>query len=130
MVGRAERKRLQQGFTLVETMLALMIFAIAALAALNVATEQLRSSHILETRYLAQQVASNRLAELHVEVRNGAWPPQNEQTGSAELAGVTWFWQQAVVETVTPDLQEVTVQIRDEESGPIIVELSAFVGRR
>ena len=130
MVAWRKRRRLQQGFTLVETMLALMIFAIAALAALNVATEQLRSSQILETRYLAQQVASNRLAELHVEVRGGVWPPQSEQTGSVELAGVTWFWQQVVVETVTPDLQEVTVQIRDDEAGPILVELSAFVGRR
>jgi len=120
----------QRGFTLVETMFALVIFSLAALAALNVATEQLRSTGILETRYFAQQVASNRLAELHANTRAGEWPPRNEETGSAEMAGSEWFWEQRVLETVTDDLREVTVMIREREDGPVVLELSAFLGRR
>lgn len=121
----------QRGFTLVETMLALAIFSIAALAALNVATEQLRSTGVLETRYFAQQVASNRLAQLHADMRSGGeWPPKNEASGTAEMAGTTWFWEQRVLETVTDDLREVTIFIKDREDGPVVAELSSFVGRR
>lgn len=119
-----------RGFTLVETMFALVIFALAALAALNVATEQLRSTGILETRYFAQQVASNRLAQLHANSDQTAWPPENEKSGSAEMAGSQWFWEQRVLETVTDDLREVTVMVREREDGPVVVELSSYVGRR
>ncbi|EGN74717.1 general secretion pathway protein I [Idiomarina sp. A28L] len=119
-----------RGFTLVETMFALVIFSLAALAALNVATEQLRSTGILETRYFAQQVASNRLAQLHANTDQADWPPANEKSGSAQMAGSEWFWEQRVLETVTDDLIEVTVMVRERENGPVIVELSSYIGRR
>lgn len=129
--NRYSHKLRGQGFTLVETMFALVIFAIGALAALNMATEQLRSTSILETRYFAQQVASNRMAEVHLEARNQTvWPPVNEFSGEMEMAGMQWFWEQRVLETVTSDLREVTIRVRDTADGQVVVELSSYVGRR
>lgn len=122
--------RTARGFTLVETMFALTIFALAALAAVFVATEQLRSASALEERYLGQLVASNRLAEIHANTIAGAWPPQAEATGEVELGSREWYWQQRTVETVTDDLREVTIAVSRRENGPVIVELSTFVGRR
>lgn len=128
---RYQKTQRAGGFTLVETMFALVIFAIGALAALNMATEQLRSTSILETRYFAQQVASNRMAEVHLEARNQTvWPPVDEFNGEMEMAGVQWFWEQQVLETVTPDLREVTIRVRDTAEGQVVVELSSYVGRR
>jgi len=122
--------RTARGFTLVETMFALTIFALAALAAVFVATEQLRSTSALEERYLGQLVASNRLAEIHANTIAGAWPPQAEANGEVELGSREWYWQQRTVETVTDDLREVTIAVSRRENGPVIVELSTFVGRR
>lgn len=127
---RRQRRREQQGFTLIETMFALSIFAIAALAAVFVATEQLRSTAVLEERYLGQLVASNRLAEVYANTVAGVWPPQNELEGTVELANREWHWQQQVVETVTDDLREVTIRVRRTENGPVLLELSSFMGRR
>ena len=58
------------------------------------------------------------------------WPPKNEKTGSVEMAGKQWFWEQRVLETVTDDLREVTVMVREREDGPVVAELSSYVGRR
>lgn len=116
-----------KGFTLIEVMLAMSIFAMAALAALQVASEHLRSIGYLEQRTFASMVAANRLAEVHY---NDRWPPQNEQSGTVELADRIWHWEQEVVETVTDDLREVTIIVRSSEDGPEESRLSGFVGRR
>lgn len=120
----------KQGFTLVEVMFALAVFSLAALAALMVATQHIDSTRYLQEKYLAQLVASQRLAEV-VSPRSTekTWPPQDKASGSVELAGLEWFWQQQVTPTVTRDLQEVRVQVRREEKGVVVAELSTFVGR-
>lgn len=122
--------RRAKGFTLIEVMAALMIFALGALAALVVATEQIASTSYLEERYFAQIVASNRLAEVQVGAPDADWPPRHEETGEAEMVGRQWYWDQQVLETVTADLREVTVRVRLREDGPILAEVSGFVGRR
>jgi len=122
--------RYLNGFTLVEVMFALAIFGLGALAALHVATEQVRSSSILEERYFAQLVASNRMATVHAEIEWGAWPPQHEYSGDIELANRNWHFSQQVLETQDEDFREVTVRVHAQEGGPVLYEVSGFVGRR
>lgn len=120
-----------RGFTLVEVMFALAIFGLAALAALAVATQQIDSTRYLQERYFGQLVASNRLAAVAAPAAaNKAWPPVNNESGEVELAGQMWFWQQQVLATVTDDLREVTIRVKRDENGPVVAELSTFVGRR
>ena len=116
----------RRGFTLIEVMLALSIFTLAALAGLQVATEDLRSINMLEERAFALMVASNRLAELHV---SESWPPVDGATGSMQLAEQTWYWRQGVVATVTDGLREVTVVVSATEGGNEAARLVSFVGR-
>ncbi len=119
------------GFTLVEVMFALAVFGLAALAALTVATQQISSTRYLQDRYFGQLVASNRLAEISsVGLGNGSWPPKNNDSGEVEFAGQTWFWQQLVLETITDDLRAVTIQVKRDQNGSVVAELSTFVGRR
>lgn len=120
----------QRGFTLIEVMVALSIFALGALAALAVATQHIASTQILEERYYAQWVASNQLAQVSVDTAHGEWPPRNNRRGEVELANQQWFWRSSVLETVTPDLREVTIEVRAIEDGPVLAEISTFVGRR
>lgn len=115
-----------RGFTLIEVMLALSIFSLAALTALSVASEHLRSITMIEERAFATMVASNRMAQVH---SSDTWPPQNGASGQMQMAEQTWYWRQQVVETVTDGLREVTIIVSDEEDGAESARLVGFVGR-
>lgn len=133
----------QQGFTLIEVVFALALFALGALAALGVASQHIRSVTYLEERAFALQVASNLMADVMAgnvtgnvarntshEARQKPWPPKDGEQGEVEFATHTWYWEQTVLETVTADLRQVTLRVRREENGTVLAELQAFVGRR
>lgn len=120
-------RRHHAGFTLIEVMLALSIFTMAALAALQVASEHLRSISLIEERTFATMVASNRMAEVHI---SDNWPPEDGASGQMQMAERNWFWRQQVVETVTDGLREVTIVVSTEEGGAESARISGFVGQR
>lgn len=120
------KRGVNRGFTLIEVMLAMSIFTLAAIAAIQVASEHLNSIRIIEERTFATMVAANRLAELHV---TDTWPPQNGASGQMMMAERPWFWRQQVVETVTDGLREVTIVVSSEDEGAEVASLSAFLGR-
>lgn len=103
-----------KGFTLIEVMVALSIFGLAALAALQAASSHLTSLSDLQSKTFAQYVASNRLAEVSL---TKTWPIKDNQKGTAQQAGTTWHWQQQVAETVTPNVVAVTVTVSKTENG-------------
>ncbi|ASG65169.1 type II secretion system protein GspI [Idiomarina piscisalsi] len=104
----------EKGFTLIEVMVALSIFGLAALAALQAASSHLTILSDLQSKTFAQYVASNRIAELSL---TQAWPVKDNKKGTAKQAGTTWHWQQQVVETVTPNVVAVTVTVSKSENG-------------
>lgn len=104
-----------QGFTLIEVMVALSIFALAAVASLQAASGHLSSITVLQEKMYAQYVASNRMAEIRLQQR---WPVRDNQQGEALMGGQRWNWQQQVAATVTPNVVAITVIVsRDGEDG-------------
>ena len=65
----------QKGLTLLEVMLALMIFALAGTAAVKVATEHLNGVSQIENMTFATWVANNRLTQVQLETQ---WPPKKQ----------------------------------------------------
>lgn len=116
--------RWARGFTLIEVMVALSVFSLAALAALQAASGHLTGLSALQDKTFAQYVASNRLAELSLEKE---WPLEDKRSGQQEQAGVTWYWQQQVAETVTPNVVAVTVKVMKNEDGREHFRLTRYV---
>jgi len=115
------------GFTLIEVMLAVAVFAIAGVALLGAAQNNFSSLSHLEQKTIANWVASNQLTAASLDK---TWPPKNNRRGEVEMAGSTWYWQQKVATTQDSGLQAVTIEIRknaDDESP--ITELTTFVAR-
>lgn len=98
----------QQGMTLLEVMIALLIFAMTGTAILKVAGDHLNNVGQIEAITLANYVASNRLNQLQLD---STWPPKNNIKGSVELADRTWYWQQSVTKTNDNDLRSVAVSV-------------------
>ena len=107
----------QSGFTLIEVMLAMAVFAIAGVALLGVADNNYRHISLLEEKMLANWVASNQLVELSLAT---TWPPKNNRKGNVDMAGRTWYWQQKVVKTDNDLLRQVIMEVRVNEDDELV----------
>lgn len=120
------------GFTLIEVMVALAIVALAVPALLFTMDQQIDGTAYLRDRSLAQVVASNRLAELRLALRDGRQSLRGLTTGSEAMAGRDWYWQMQSQGTEVPDFSRVEVQVRTEEGADSssLYTLVAFVAAR
>ncbi|MEQ3638821.1 MAG: type II secretion system minor pseudopilin GspI [Alteromonas sp.] len=117
----------QQGLTLLEVMVALLIFALTGTAILKAAGDHLSSVGQIESVTFANWVASNRLNQLQLET---TWPPKNNLKGSMEMADRTWFWQQQVTKTNDGDLRAVTISVgEDKNYVSTVTSVTTFVAK-
>ena len=99
------------GFTLIEMLVALAVFSLAAMALLNLSGESTRSARRVEVRTLGGMVAENAAVEAAVAPTLS----EGESTGASDLGGRRWVWTRAVTATADPDLLRIDVRVRDDE---------------
>jgi general secretion pathway protein I len=98
----------QRGFTLLETLVALAVLAIALAAALRAAGAETRHAEELRLRLLADWVAQNRLA-LHAA--RGDWFALGFQNGEETQAGIRLLWREEISATPNPAFRRVDVSV-------------------
>ena len=108
----------EQGMTLLEVMVALVIFSTAALALMNSVSLNVRFTHGLGDSLQASWVAENQLAEAKL----GNTPfPDALQTGTEMMGGRNWTWRkQRVNVTEKRFADEVQVFAEGDEDKPVI----------
>ena len=99
------------GFTLVEMLVALAVFGLAAMALLNLSGENTRSAARVETRTLGGVVAEN----LAVEAATLPTIGEGTASGSVELAGRRWRWTRVVSPTEVAGMMRIDIKVRDAE---------------
>jgi len=102
------RIRTQNGFTLLEVLIALFILAITMAAVSRTASSSVHHVDALRTRVIADWVAQNRLA-LHQA--RGDWLPPGIQTGEEAQAGQSYRWQEDVIATPNPTMRRIVVSV-------------------
>lgn len=118
----------QTGMTLIEVMVALAVFALAALSVVSVASEHLRSIDYLEQKTIAMWVANNHLSEVQL---NGKLPGYGTKKGKLEYAGNTWYWQQNTVKTADDDFRQINIRVFNREnSEDALADLSSFMVKK
>lgn len=98
----------QHGFTLLETLVALAILAIALAAILRTAGAETRHTEELRLRLLADWVAQNRLA-LHAA--RGDWINIGTQNGEDTQAGIRLLWREEISTTPNPAFRRIEVGV-------------------
>jgi general secretion pathway protein I len=117
----------KSGFTLIEVMLAMAVFAVAGVALLGVADNNYRHISHLEEQMFANWVASNQLVEVSLDK---TWPPKNNRKGKVEMAGRSWHWQQKVVKTANKEMRAVTMEVRlDEDEELVTTSLTTYLAQ-
>lgn len=99
-----------RGMTLLEVMVALAVFAVAALAVMKSASEHLSGLSWLEEKTLATWVAENQLVQLKLEK---SWPTERWVEGQSELGGQTWHWRYRGQATTDARFRLIEVEVRD-----------------
>ncbi|MEP0174398.1 MAG: type II secretion system minor pseudopilin GspI [Paraglaciecola sp.] len=121
-------KHSSAGMTLLEVMVALLIFALTATAIMKAASEHLTSVSQIEDITFATWVANNRLSQLHVDT---SWPVKNNKKGSQEMAGLTWYWQQTVEKTSDSEMVQVEVSVGlDEDYEGVVSSAVTFIAKQ
>jgi general secretion pathway protein I len=105
----------QQGFTLIEMMVALAVFSLAALALLRLQGATVSSTAVIETRALGQIVANN----LAVEALTDAVPPPlGKSEGVVENGGRKWRWSRITKRTADVRIVRIDIGVVDEFGRP------------
>ena len=109
MRTRRNRERRQHGFTLLESLVALAILAIAMTAVLRASGASTVHVEALRTRVLADWVAQNRLA---MQTVRGEYPGAGtQQNGEETQAGVRLLWHEEVHGTPNPAFRRVVITV-------------------
>jgi general secretion pathway protein I len=96
------------GFTLVEMLVALAVFSLAALALLRLGGATAANSVRIEEQALAQIVARN----LAVETLSDPAPPAfGRSAGELDNAGRRWRWQREVGRSPEPRIQQIEIEV-------------------
>ena len=102
------RSSAEAGFTLIEMLVALAIFSLAALALLRLGGATAANSARLTEQALAQTVARN----LAVETMTDPAPPAfGTQSGMVENAGRQWRWVRVTERSPEARVQLITIRV-------------------
>lgn len=116
----------QRGMSLLELLVAVAVFAVAAGGLFKVLGESARHTQALESRYFAQQVAHNQLVSLHLQPQ---WPGVGRSSGKVEFAGREFHWHQVVTATEDSAIRKVALSAGLDKEAPL-AELLAFMGEQ
>lgn len=115
------------GFTLLEVLIAIAIFATAGAAILQASASHLRAVQQLEELTLASMLANDLLHNAQLDTN---WPPREMQQGEISFGQRAWLWQIRSVVVPDQDLRELQVVIRQpEQPEQVFFQLKTFVGK-
>jgi general secretion pathway protein I len=113
----------EAGFTLIEMLVALAVFSLAALALLRLSGASATNSARLNDQAMAAIVARNLAAET---LSDPGPPPLGTQTGATVNGNRRWIWTREVARSPEPRIQQITITVAAETGGPGRASLVVF----
>lgn len=104
------------GFTLIEIMVALAVFALAAMALLRLEGQTIRSTGILRDTWMAQAVARN----VAIEAVTDPQPPNGQAQGVMQEGDGAWRWTRSAQPVGDAGVVRIDVAVADARGGPTI----------
>lgn len=105
----------EKGFSLIEVVVSLFILSISVITIYNLIISTAISSHDLEQRYLAKEVANNRISLIHT-LEKSLKPIQ--RSGEMIMGGQQWRWNETINNGPSDEFfeYEISVRLENEET--------------
>ena len=105
---------IDKGFSLIEVVVSLFILSVSVITIYNLIISTAVSSYDLEQRYLAKEVANNRISLIHT-LEKSLKPI--ERSGEMVMGGQKWRWNETINNGPTDDFfeYEIFVGLENEE---------------
>lgn len=120
-----------RGFTLIEVLVALLVFALVASAAAQVGSQYIGSFERVRDKTLAAWIADNRIAEIRLQ---SGLPEVSETSADLDFAAFRWQVTTVVKATADTGMRRIEVEVakyRSDGRDPVPVHtLIAFLGAR
>jgi len=119
------RHESEQGFTLVEVMVALTIVAFSLTAIAASMNQMIDAANTMRERTYASWIAQNKIAELRLA---NVTPEVNTTSGEVDYANSEWSWRAVISETGIENFYRVDVSISHAGSEYVIRTVTGFIG--
>lgn len=117
------KKRSAAGFTLLEVLVALAIFATAAVSVMRAVSQHINTMNYLEEKMFASMVADNQMAKVMLAPKLLA-----AKEGKESMAGRDWYWQIKPVNTSSGTLKAFDVMVSKEKKASPLITVRSYVG--
>ena len=120
----------QLGFTLIEVMVALVVFSVVSVALVKNTTTSLRQSGMIEDRTIAWWLAENEMTGLRMLPRtDDSYPNSGTSREVVELDDTSWDVETTVEVTENEYVRRIVINVYRENQEDAKARLVGFLGR-
>lgn len=114
----------KNGFSLIEVVVALFILSVSVITIYSLMISTATSSFELEERYLAKEVANNRIALINT-IEKPIQPV--ERSGEMVMGGKNWYWKESIKKSTNDDYFEYEILVRSNDQENFIYAIKGFL---